>query len=110
MQLGVFDRVLLLNILPREGDFRTLKVLRKLADDLGFSEDEAAALQFQQDGVSIKWRQEADAPKDVPMGEIAREIIADRLRELDKQKKLTLEHMSLYERFVLDGDGSDSPC
>ena len=106
MQLGVFDRVLLLNILPREGDFRTLKVLRKLADDLGFSEDEAAALQFKQEGVKIEWRVEADAPKEVPMGAVAREIIAGRLRELDEQKKLTLEHMSLYERFVL-GEGDE---
>ena len=110
MRLGVFDRVLLLNILPREGDFKTLKILRKLTDDLGFSEAEAKALEFVTEGGAIKWRSEADAPKEVKIGEIAREIIADRLRELDKQKKLTLEHMSLYERFVLDGDGSDSPC
>ena len=102
MQLGVFDRVLLMNILPREGDFRTLKVLRKLVDDIGFSEEELAALQFVQEGAQVKWRQEADAPKDVPIGEIARGLIADRLRELDAGKKLSMEHMGLYERFVLD--------
>lgn len=102
MQLGVFERVLLLNILPREGDFRTLKVLRKLMDDLGFTEEESAALAFQQDGTQVKWRQEADTPKEVPIGEIAHGLIADRFRELDRQKKLTIEHMGLYERFVLD--------
>lgn len=107
MQLSVFDRVLLLNILPREGDFKTLKVLRKLKDDLGFGEDELAALEFQQEGTQIHWRTEADTPKEVAIGEVAHGLIADRLRELDAAKKLSLEHMSLYERFVLGDDGAD---
>ncbi len=102
MLLSVFERVLLLNILPREGDFKTLKVLRKLKDDLGFSEDELKALQFKQDGSKVEWQREADVPKEVPIGEIAHGIIADILKKLDEQKKLQIEHMDLYEKFVLE--------
>ncbi len=101
MLLSVFERVLLLNILPREGDFKTLKILRKLKDDLGFSEDELKALQFKQEGTKVEWRQEADTPKEVPVGEVAHGLIADILKKLDEQKKLQMEHMDLYEKFVL---------
>ena len=34
MELSVYDRLILLNILPKEGDFTTLKIVRKLREDL----------------------------------------------------------------------------
>ena len=104
MELSVFERILLLNILPREGDFKTLKVVRKLQDDTGFSEDELKALQFKQDGARTEWRREADIPKEVPIGEFAHQIIVERLKEIDKQKKLALEHLPFYERFIPEGE------
>lgn len=100
MELGVFDRLILLNILPKEGDFTTLKIVRKLREDLSFTEAEHKALQFQQNEGTIKWQTEADIPKEIQIGEKATDIIVEVLKKLDKDKKLTDQHVSVYEKFV----------
>jgi len=100
MELGTFDRLILLNILPKEGDFTTLKIVRKLREDLSFSEEEHAALEFKNEGGNVKWKQAGDVPKDVPIGEKASDLIAEVLKKLDKEKKLQETHYSLYELFV----------
>jgi len=100
MELSVFDRLILLNILPKEGDFTTLKIVRKLREDLSFSEDEHKALEFNQDGGNVQWKQAGDVPKDITIGEKATDLIADVLKKLDKEKKLQEQHLTLFERFV----------
>lgn len=100
MELSVYNRLILLNILPKEGDFTTLKIIRKLREDLSFSEQEHAALQFKQDGGNVQWKQEGDVPVEIPIGEKATDIIVEVLKKLDKEKKLTDQHMDLYEKFV----------
>jgi len=105
MELSVFERLILLNILPREGDYRTLRQLRELREELAFSDDEQAALQFRQDEQepgTMHWLTEADRPKDVPLGDSVMELIGTTLRDLDRRHKLRDEQMGLYERFVLE--------
>ncbi len=99
MELGVFDRLLLLNILPREGDFTTLKIVRTMREDLSFTEEEHKALNFQQDELEVKWNQGA-ADRDISIGEKATDIIVGVLKQLNADKKLTEQHMSLYEKFM----------
>ena len=100
MELGVFDRLILLNILPKEGDFTTLKIVRKLREDLSFSEEEHKALKFQQDEGSIKWQSGADKPKEIQFGDKATDLIVSTLKKLSADKKLTEQHFNLYEKFV----------
>jgi hypothetical protein len=109
--LTVYERITLLNILPKEGDFTTLKIVRQLRESLSFSEKEHKELSFKGSGDKlddgsvvpqgrIMWNVNADKPKEILLGEKAKDIIADRLKELDKQKKLTEAHFSLYEKFI----------
>lgn len=102
MILSVYDRLMLLNILPKEGDFTTLKIVRTLRDNLSFSEEEHAALQFKREGNSTFWRDDVEVNKDVAIGEKATDIIVDALKALNKAKKLTEQHIDLYEKFVKD--------
>lgn len=100
MELGVFDRLILLNILPKEGDFTTLKIVRKMREDLSFTEEEHKALQFQQEDNNIKWQKEVDKPKNINFGEKATDLIVSTLKKLNTEKKLSEQHYSLYEKFV----------
>jgi hypothetical protein len=100
MKLGTFERLVLLNILPSEGDFTTLKIVRKLRESLSFSEAEHKALQFKQEGEQIKWLTTGETEKEVIIGEKATDIIIETLKRLDKEKKLKNEHYGLYEKFV----------
>lgn len=101
MKLKVFDRMILLNILPKEGDFTTLKIVRKMREDLSFSEVEHKALGFQflKDG-RVKWKVEASVEKEINFGEKATDIIVDTFKKLNDDKKLGDEHIDLYEQFV----------
>lgn len=99
-KLNVFERLILLNILPKEGDFTTLKIVRKLREDLSFSEEEHKKFNLKQDGPTVTWNTEADKPKEIPIGEKATDVIVDALKKLDKEKKLTDQHFTLYEKFI----------
>lgn len=122
MLLTVFERLILLNVLPKEGDFTTLKIVRQLREDLSWTEEEHAALQFHtkcrdcghrmeltdqacpecgggQDG-QIHWITKAAQDAEIPIGEKATDIIVATLKALDEQKSLRDEHFTLYERFV----------
>ena len=114
MELSVFNRLILLNILPKEGDFTTLKIVRQMREDLSFNEEEVKLCAFKHSGETvvdengveevvpegqIKWR-ELEKPKDITLGEKATDIIVETLKQLDKGKKLTDQHYGLFEKFV----------
>ena len=109
MLLTVRERLILLSILPQEGDFLTLKVLRKLQENLGFSEDEFARYKFENlaDG-RVKWDNAEEQDKEVELGRKATEIIVTALTKLNDQKKLKLEHYDLYGRFVEPEEDKDA--
>lgn len=100
MQLDVRERLTILTLLPQEGNFMTLKIVRDLKGELGFSEEEYKLLEFKQTGNSVAWENSKDPLKDVEIGEIAREIIAEPLKKMDEDGKLRDEHFLLYMKFV----------
>ena len=99
-ELTVIERLVLLNILPKEGDFTTIKLLRKLRENLSFDEDEHKKLNFVQDGDQVRWNMTAVVEKRIAIGEKQSDIIHSALKKLNDEKKLTDEHFSLYEKFV----------
>ena len=113
MELTVFERLVLLNVLPREGGLTTLKIVRQLRESLSFTEEEHTALQFRQGGDKLAdgstvpagrlaWNEAGNVPKDIPVGEKATAIVLATLRELDRAKKLTADHLPLCEKFGLE--------
>ena len=100
MELTTIERITLLQLLPKEGDILTLRVIRDVRDRLAFTEEEHTRLKFQRDDQSIKWDIEADTPVDIEIGDVAKKIIADRFKELNEERKLTEEHIDLFDKFV----------
>jgi len=105
MKLNTFERLILLAILPREGNFITLKIIRQLREALSFTEEEVKVLKFVQDAEKqmTTWNLDADKPKEINMGEKATDLIVEALKKLDKGMKLTDQHFELYEKFVEQG-------
>ena len=102
MQMQVCDRIALLGILPQEGDFTTLKIVRELREALSFTEAEHAELSIQHEGQTIRWNVEADTPREIDIGKKAAQVIAGSLETLNSEKALRGEHVRLYELFVED--------
>jgi hypothetical protein len=104
MLLDVEERLVLLNLLPAEGDIITLRVLRDLRNTLGLSEDELAVLHFENVGGSLRWSTEGAeqiGEVEVKLGAVAKSIIVAALDRLNQDKKLRREHLSLCDKFEI---------
>ena len=100
MELTVLERLVLSNVLPKEGNFTTLRLVRKLREALSFDELEHKKLGFIQDGDQVRWNESAKLVKGFTIGEKMMDLISATLKKLDKEEKLRDEHFSLYEKFV----------
>jgi len=100
MKLTVLERFTLLGVLPAEGNFVTLKIVRKLREALAFTEKEIKDLEMMVEGERTKWNPAKDVPRDVEIGEMATDMIVKALKKLDDTNKLTEQHMSVYEKFI----------
>ena len=101
MKLTVLERITLLAVLPSEGSLVTLKVVRKLREDLSFNEKEIAELKFVETAGQIKWEAGVEPPDgtEIGIGEKATDLIVERLKTLDREQKLKDNHLSLCEKF-----------
>src|SRR3990167_8055299 len=102
MTLSVFERLILLNILPAEGDITTIRIVRTLREALSFSEEEHKALEFTREDGTVRWKSDGERAKEIIIGSKARSIVAERLKTLNEQKKLTESHLPIWERFCDD--------
>lgn len=106
MQLLIHERMLLINILPKEGDYACLKELRRAREVLSLTEEEWKRFDARYDDGKFFWNQEKAAGYlvDVPLSEYVITLIQDDLRERNKKKKLTEQDFSLYEKFIVAYD------
>jgi hypothetical protein len=100
--LTIKERIALLNILPSEGNLRTIKTVSKLREALYLSEAEVKEFEFKAEGNQFRWNAAKDTGAEIEIGDLGTEIIVDGLQDLDKSKKLTFEHMSVWDKFVTD--------
>lgn len=101
MNLNVKERLILLSILPQEGSYTTLKIVRQLKEDLSFSEEEHEKYNFNQTETGgIVWNNVEDVGKDVEIGKVGKEIICKALKKLDEMEKLNEDSFPIFIRFV----------
>jgi fructosamine-3-kinase len=100
MKLNLSERLTILGILPKEGSFVTLQIIRDLQKNLSPTEEEFKEFEIKQDAQKIGWNAKGAIEKEIKLGEKAQDIVVEVLKELDKNKKLSLQHVSLWEKFV----------
>ena len=105
-KLNLGERFALLGLLPSEGNFATLKVVRKLRESLSLTEEEIKHFEVKQIPTSggqsqLTWSVEkATEEKEFEFGEFAIDMIKTELKKLEEDKKLEDKHFSLYEKFI----------
>jgi hypothetical protein len=115
MKFNVRERLQLLSLLPKEGSYVTLKVVRILREELSFDADELIALDFKEPGEEyedeagnirivpagqLRWKQDADKPKEIEMEPARHNMIFSKLKGMDDREKLTDDLFPLYEKFL----------
>jgi len=109
MELNVFERLLLRNIVPQiQGwNYAHMKEARELIEGL-FTEEEETDLQFEQVETQVKWKvkreDDSDIPqeRDIPVSDGLKTKIGKFLKQLDKEERLGFEHMTLCDKFMDD--------
>ena len=106
MKLNIGERLLCLELMPKEGNYITLKLVKQVIDELTFDETEikSAKIHQSEDG-RITWDQKHDPNKDVTINDIVVDMIHKSLIERDKNSKLTSQYMTLYDKFVAKSGG-----
>jgi hypothetical protein len=102
VKLDVLERVLLFNLLPKEGNFLTLKTIRQLRERVGLDAKEVKEIKVVNDieKGTLTWDADKDPHKEIEVNRDANKIIVDVLEKMDKDGKLNDQHISLYEKFV----------
>jgi hypothetical protein len=101
MRLTFQERANLGEILPREGSWITLTTVRDIQSIIKITDIDIKNVDgiLQSDG-NISFNTAKDKEKEFTFNDIALKIIKDALLKLDKENKLTLGLMSLFEKFV----------
>lgn len=105
MKLTIRERITLLNSLPKEGSFDTLKQLRVLRESLSIDDKESKIVNLRvevlgNNMVNYKWDEDKDPQKEVLVGEKMNDLVVKTLKDLNNSNKLTEDHFSLYEKFI----------
>ena len=99
MRLTILERLLLLNVLPVEGNIMTIRIVHDLRKDLGLTEEELKKYNVREQDSQMVWDDEKYT-LDVPVGEKALDIIAEAISKREREGRLTEQFIPLYERFV----------
>ena len=105
VKLGLFDRLVCLALLPAEGSYATLKIVRDLQMELAPSEEESKLAGIVPNlltgGTEATLGWDKVEEKEIIFGDIAKAIIVAALEKLDAEEKLTQQHVALYEKFII---------
>ena len=111
MNLTVFERLLLRNIIPQiQGwNFGHMKEARTLLEEM-FTPEEEEKLQItvNEDGKGVTWKVKDDEGNDIPqskeieISEGLSKTIKKLLEQLDRENRLGFEHYTLCEKFGIE--------
>lgn len=108
-KLNVSERLTLLGILPREGNFINTRIIREVILKIDFSDKETKEFEIKKVGESISFRKkEGSIGKLIEIKERAFALICESLEKLDKENKLTQEHFTIYEKFIESKNTTDN--
>ena len=111
MELNVFERLLIRNIIPQiQGwNFGHMKEARTLLEDLFTpEEEEKLAISVNEDGKGVTWKVKDDEGNDIPqekdieISEGLSKKIKKLLEQLDRENRLGFEHFTLCEKFGIE--------
>ncbi len=97
-KLSVMERLMLLRVLPQQGDFTTLRIVRRIREALSFSEREHQQFGIVAVGDTCRWRDSVD--RSIEFGVKAREIVHAAIKAQHDAKTLTGDMLSLVEKFA----------
>lgn len=97
MKLDVKNRLLLIGMLPQQGNLSEMVDIYDLVRDLKLSDEEKGAISYLENGNYVKWDFEKDPNKDINISSSQMKIIKKTIEKLDKENKINLEMIPLIQ-------------
>ena len=109
MKLTINNRILILNLLPKQGDITMLKQLRTMKEDLSFTDKEKEDWKLDFDAMNgmVRWDEKKVKDTYIEVSERMQKLIATELKKLNKAHKLEDPHLDLWDKFCVK-DEKDS--
>ena len=105
-KLNLFERLVVMGLLPQTGNFATLKIVTEANLMLGATDEESVLAGLDptpEGGVIARKGWKAVPEKEFTFKETLLKLIRDALTELneDDPPRLTMEHFRVYEKFMM---------
>ena len=103
-KLNLFERLVIMGLLPQTGNFATLKIVTEANLMLGATDEESVIAGLKpndQGGVVAQYGWTIVPEKEFVFKETLLGIIRAALQKLEDEEKLTMEHFRVYEKFMI---------
>lgn len=100
VKLNVGERMIVLGVLPKEGNFVTIRMIRTLISKLGLSAEEIKDYEVVEDNGTVRWNPKKAGESEFEFADAELAMIKKSLMKLDEGNKLTQEMIPVYEKFV----------
>ncbi|MHA1815367.1 MAG: hypothetical protein ACTSX1_05125 [Candidatus Heimdallarchaeaceae archaeon] len=101
MKLNVNERLVIVQILPEKGNFKTMTTIDKLKKFIYLSEEEVKEFEFGQkfvgDKETLVWNKKGIEKTEVEISELGIELIMESFEKLDKAETLTYQQFGVYK-------------
>ena len=105
MKLGIEDRLVIVSILPKEGDITKVRAVKELIDKVGLAAKELKDWKVVvKAGGQIEWDATKAKVIDILISEAEKKLIADTFKEVSKNNKLTIGQIKLYDAFCKESE------
>lgn len=101
VELGVMERLLLLQLIPQQSALFMIRMWDDLRQELHFDAGELDAIDMQQEGEMVQWNEEAAqaiGPKEVEIHVRLMAKLHEQLEQLDKKEEITIQIARLCEK------------
>lgn len=99
MELNTIERIGIINILPRTGNYITLKLCESIKSKVNLTESEKIEIEYVETNGNAMWNQKGQEKKPIELSDTEIIIIKSELNKLDQTSSLPVELITLYEIF-----------
>lgn len=108
VKLTLFERFIVLGLLPPKATFTTMRIILELQMELAPTNEEYKAAGLKDDlrtgGIFAENGWDKVKPKEIIFVDVVKTLVDEALIRLDKAEAITAQHMSVYIKFII-GEG-----
>lgn len=102
IELDIKERLAFLSLLPKEGMAILLRCVQRSSLELAITEEDIKDFDIVMEDGNAKWNPNKDTRRSFDIEPTAIDLVKKELRELDKNEKLSMDFLGLYNRLIGD--------